>query len=155
MKINKKITSLIVSSLLVFNLGGCQQQEEDETEIQDKEEVIMEKEPEIDVDALEEEYMNIVDILNHVVAVITTEKMGVTEAISLLNYVNSHRMEPTQELTILYNDLLDQLINLGIDYVMASDKVRPEIEEKILSILDEMKVLDAEINRILNNYQEF
>lgn len=147
----KRISSIILISLLsIFGIAGCKQVdiEEDENNITIEEQI-----QELDVEALEYEYMLINETIEHVLTVVTTsEDIGIQEALDLIEYVQKNRIEPTQILTEEYNNLLDELINLGIEYVMAGGNKKLEIEEKIILVIEQMDTLSKEIEKTINNF---
>ena len=147
----KRISSIMLISLLsIFGIAGCKQVdvEEDENNITIEEQI-----QELDVEALEYEYMLINETIEHVITVVTTsEDIGIQEALDLIEYVQKNRIEPTQILTEEYNNLLDELINLGIEYVMSDGNEKLEIEEKIILVIEQMDNLSKEIEKTINNF---
>lgn len=147
----KRISSIVLISLLsIFGMAGCKQVdvEEDENNITIEEQI-----QELDVEALEYEYMLINETIEHVLTVVTTsEDIGIQEALDLIEYVQKNRIEPTQILTEEYNNLLDELINLGIEYVMVDGNKKLEIEEKIILVIEQMDIISTEIEKTINNF---
>lgn len=147
--ISKRISSIILISLLsIFGMAGCKQVDVEE----DNNTTIEEQIQELDVKALEQEYMVINETIEHVLTVVTTsEEIGIREALDLIEYVQKNRIEPTQILTEEYNNLLDELINLGIDYVMADGNEKLEIEEKIILVIEQLDIISTEIEKTIDN----
>lgn len=151
----KRISSVVLAGLLsVLCLTGCKQTDVNENDEKNDNNVSIEEHIyELDVEMLEFEYMMINDVVEHIMTVIaTSDQLGVTEAIDLIRYVQENKIEPTQLLTTEYNDLLNELINLGIEYVMSSGDKKLEIEDKILSIIREIDDVKMEIEKTINNY---
>jgi hypothetical protein len=147
----KRISSIILISLLsIFGMAGCKQVDVEED---NNNTTIEEQIQELDVEALEQEYMVINETIEHVLTVVTTsEEIGIREALDLIEYVQKNRIEPTQILTEEYNNLLDELINLGIDYVMADGNEKLEIEEKIILVIEQLDIISTEIEKTIDNF---
>jgi hypothetical protein len=147
----KRISSIILVSLLsIFGMAGCKQVDVKED---NNNTTIEEQIQELDVEALEQEYMVINETIEHVLTVVTTsEEIGIREALDLIEYVQKNRIEPTQILTEEYNNLLDELINLGIDYVMADGNEKLEIEEKIILVIEQLDIISTEIEKTIDNF---
>lgn len=147
----KRISSIVLISLLsIFGMAGCKQVDVEE---EDNNTTIEEQIQELDVEALEQEYMVINETIEHVLTVVTTsEEIGIREALDLIEYVQKNRIEPTQILTEEYNNLLDELINLGIDYVMADGNEKLEIEEKIILVIEQLDIISTEIEKTIDNF---
>lgn len=146
----KRISSIVLISLLsIFGMAGCKQVDVEE----DNNTTIEEQIQELDIEALEQEYMLINETIEHVLTVVTTsEEIGIREALDLIEYVQKNRIEPTQILTEEYNNLLDELINLGIDYVMADGNEKLEIEEKIILVIEQLDIISTEIEKTIDNF---
>lgn len=149
--LSKRISSIILISLLsIFGMAGCKQVDVKED---NNNNTIEEQIQELDVEALEQEYMVINETIEHVLTVVTTsEEIGIREALDLIEYVQKNRIEPTQILTEEYNNLLDELINLGIDYVMADGNEKLEIEEKIILVIEQLDIISTEIEKTIDNF---
>jgi hypothetical protein len=147
----KRISSIVLISLLsIFGMAGCKQVDVEED---NNNTTIEEQIQELDVEALEQEYMVINETIEHVLTVVTTsEEIGIREALDLIEYVQKNRIEPTQILTEEYNNLLDELINLGIDYVMADGNEKLEIEEKIILVIEQLDIISTEIEKTIDNF---
>ena len=148
---NKKIISLIMSSLLIFSMTGCQSKEENEV-VDNKilqEEYIDEQEA---ILKLEEEYIAMLDLMDDVFKATTLDdNLSISEAIDILNYIKKNRITPTQELTIKLNNTIDKLIEEGIKYVLASETDKAEFEERLYELLIEADVICKQIENKLNN----
>lgn len=151
----KRISSVVLAGILsVLCLTGCKQTDVNENdETNDNNIQIEEHVYELDVETLEFEYMQINDLVDHIMTVIaTSDQIGVSEAIDLIKYVQQNKIEPTQLLTTEYNDLLNELMDLGIKYVMSSGDKKLEIEDEILSLIRQIDDIKMEIEETINNY---
>lgn len=151
----KRISSVVLAGILsVLCLTGCKQTDVNENdETNDNNIQIEEHIYELDVETLEFEYMQINDLVDHITTVIaTSDQIGVSEAIDLIKYVQQNKVEPTQLLTTEYNDLLNELMDLGIKYVMSSGDKKLEIEDEILSLIRQIDDIKMEIEETINNY---
>lgn len=148
--LSKRISSIILISLLsIFGMAGCKQVDVEE----DNNTTIEEQIQELDIEALEQEYMVINETIEHVITVVTTsEEIGIQETLELIEYVQKNKIEPTQILTEEYNNLLDELINLGIEYVMADGNKKLEIEEKIILVIEQLDIISIEIEKTIDNF---
>lgn len=148
--LSKRISSIILISLLsIFGMAGCKQVDVEE----DNNTTIEEQIQELDIEALEQEYMLINETIEHVITVVTTnEEIDIRETLELIEYVQKNRIEPTQILTEEYNNLLDELINLGIDYVMADGNEKLEIEEKIILVIEQLDIISTEIEKTIDDF---
>lgn len=148
--LSKRISSIILISLLsIFGMAGCKQVDVEE----DNNTTIEEQIQELDIEALEQEYMLINETIEHVITVVaTSEEIGIREALELIEYVQKNRIETTQILTEEYNNLLDELINLGVDYVMADGNEKLEIEEKIILVIEQLDIISTEIEKTIDNF---
>ena len=151
----KRISSVVLAGILsVLCLTGCKQTDVNENdETNDNNIQIEEHIYELDVETLEFEYMQINDLVDHITTVIaTSDQIGVSEAIDLIKYVQQNKVEPTQLLTTEYNNLLNELMDLGIKYVMSSGDKKLEIEDEILSLIRQIDDIKMEIEETINNY---
>lgn len=148
---NKKIISLIMISLLIFSMTGCQSKKENEV-VDNKilqEEYIDEQEA---ILKLEEEYIAMLDLMDDVFKATTLDdNLSISEAIDILNYIKKNRITPTQELTIKLNNTIDKLIEEGIKYVLASETDKAEFEERLYELLIEADGICKQIENKLNN----
>lgn len=151
----KRISSVVLAGILsVLCLTGCKQTDVNENdETNDNNIQIEEHVYELDVETLEFEYMQINDLVDHITTVIaTSDQIGVSEALDLIKYVQQNKIEPTQLLTTEYNNLLNELMDLGIKYVMSSGDKKLEIEDEILSLIRQIDDIKMEIEETINNY---
>lgn len=144
----KKLISLILSGMLIFSVSGCKHKEEVVEE--PKNEIVVQEEQTENLEVLEQEYIAMIELVDHVLNVLTNEDLGVMDAIKLLNYIEKNRIEPTQELTIQFDYCMDELLEVGIKYFTASEQDKVEFEERIYQIITEMEGICVEIENKLN-----
>ena len=139
----------LILTLCCLGLTGCQNNEPEPS----KEDIQQER----DVVVLEQEYFAIMRLIDNVLFTITEdEELTMNDAINLFDYMSKNRIKPTQKLTIELDNCLDDLMELGIKYTIATnEQEKAEIEEEITLILDRMNELMIEIEEIINNNYEF
>lgn len=139
----------LILTLCCLGLTGCQNNEPEPS----KEDI----QQELDVVVLEQEYFAIMRLIDNVLFTITEdEELTMNDAINLFDYMSKNRIKPTQKLTIELDNCLDDLMELGIKYTIATnEQEKAEIEEEITLILDRMNELMIEIEEIINNNYEF
>lgn len=141
------ILTLILSCI---GLSGCKKIEEIDNNNNSQTE-----EPQINVYVLEKEYNAILGLAENVYIMLSENenKMTPMQAIEMIEYVQKHRIKPTQELTIALDDSLDNLLELFIKYYMASESEKPDVEAEIIELLEYMNDLSLEIERIIDEYK--
>ena len=150
MKVNKKIIGLIICSLLVFSTCGCQQKIEDVREPDKIEQV------ELDVEALENEYNAMIDLAVELTNILNRAEgeLGLQEAIDAFSYIQNNRIKPTQRLTIELDKAFDELLDVGLKYAIASEAEKPELEARMIEILEVMEAISYEIEKTINSVDE-
>ena len=139
----------LILTLCCLGLTGCQNNEPEPT----KEDI----QQELDVVVLEQEYFAIMRLIDNVLFTITDdEDLTMNDAINLFDYMTKNRIKPTQKLTIELDKCLDELMELGLKYTMATnEQEKTKVEEEITLILDRMNELMIEIEEIIDNNYEF
>jgi len=139
----------LILTLCCLGLTGCQNNEPEPS----KEDI----QQELDVVVLEQEYFAIMRLIDNVLFTITNdEDLTMDDAINLFDYMTKNRIKPTQQLTIELDNCLDELMELGIKYTIASnEQEKAKVEEEITLILDRMNELMIEIEEIIDNNYEF
>ena len=139
----------LILTLCCLGLTGCQNNEPEPT----KEDI----QQELDVVVLEQEYFAIMRLIDNVLFTITNdEDLTMDDAINLFDYMTKNRIKPTQKLTIELDNCLDDLMELGLKYTIATnEQEKTKVEEEITLILDRMNELMIEIEEIINNNYEF
>ena len=139
----------LIITLCCLGLTGCQNNEPEPS----KENI----QQEIDVDVLEQEYFAIMRLIDNVLFTITDdEDLTMDDAINLFDYMTKNRIKPTQKLTIELDNCLDDLMELGLKYTIATnEQEKTKVAEEITLILNRMNKLMDEIEEIINNNYEF
>lgn len=139
----------LILTLCCLGLTGCQNNEPEPS----KEDI----QQELDVVVLEQEYFAIMRLIDNVLFTITDdEDLTMNDAINLFDYMTKNRIKPTQKLTIELDNCLDDLMELGLKYTIATnEQEKTKVEEEITLILDRMNELMIEIEEIINNNYEF
>lgn len=139
----------LILTLCCLGLTGCQNNEPEPS----KEHI----QQELDVVVLEQEYFAIMRLIDNVLFTITNdEDLTMDDAINLFDYMTKNRIKPTQKLTIELDNCLDDLMELGLKYTIATnEQEKTKVEEEITLILDRMNELMIEIEEIINNNYEF
>ena len=138
----------LILTLCCLGLTGCQNNEPEPS----KEDI----QQELDVDVLEQEYFAIMRLIDNVLFTITDdEDLTMNDAINLFDYMTKNRIKPTQKLTIELDKCLDELMDLGLKYIISNEQEKVKVEEEITLILDRMNELMIEIEEIIDNNYEF
>ena len=139
----------LILTLCCLGLTGCQNNEPEPS----KEHI----QQELDIVVLEQEYFAIMRLIDNVLFTITNdEDLTMDDAINLFDYMTKNRIKPTQKLTIELDNCLDDLMELGLKYTIATnEQEKTKVEEEITLILDRMNELMIEIEEIINNNYEF
>ena len=141
----------LILTLCCLGLTGCQQKIEEVEEPK-----IEQQEIELDVETLEKEYnamlelaVKVIDILNG-----AEGEIGIKEAMNAFSYIQNNRIEPTQKLTIELDNAFDELLEVALKYVLASEADKPKFEARIVELLEEMDAISVDIEEIINNVNE-
>ena len=139
----------LILTLCWLGLTGCQQQMEEVEEPKIEE-------PQINIDVLEKEYNTMVGLVENVFVMLSEHRdsMTMSEAVEILEYIQNNRIKPTQKLTIELDNVFDELLEVAIKYVLASEADKPKFEARIVELLEEMDAISVEIEEIINNVNE-
>lgn len=112
----------------------------------------------VDIATLDKEYNDIINFAEELAMMIEIAEaegeLNIPRAIEILEYAQQNRVKPTQELTIALDNQFDELIDLFIKYYFASESERPEIEARIMEVLEIMNNISLEIEKIIEDYNE-
>ena len=112
----------------------------------------------VDIATLDKEYNEIIYFAEELAKMIEIAEaegeLDMPRAIEILEYAQKNRVKPTQELTIALDKQFDELIELTIKYYLASESERPEIEARVIEVLETMDSISLEIERIIEEYNE-
>ena len=168
MKLNKKIASVLTSTLLVFSMGGCQQQEEDKKTDNELEQKIEEQVEEnvnkpieeayeelTDLELMEHEYILMMDLFDQVFEIMqNSTTVGAEKAKEQLMDLENRRTEPTHNFIKKYDEVLDKLVYLTYLYIESNEEGKQEILTYVNGVLQELKQLNKEFEKIMESAQE-
>ena len=146
----KRIITLILSGLLIFSVG-CGKVEIENNE-QPQEQMEQQNLPinNVDLELLEQEYVAIMSLADRIITIVSeNEQLSISDALNIIEYLNNNRIEPTQYLTIKLDRKIDQLLEKGMKYVVASKDNRAQLESEIYKILLEIEQICNDIEFVL------
>lgn len=149
MKLNRNLLGVIAGCLVILLLVcGCQHKNEQEEVYQEPN---ITQEEFVDLEALEYEYVSMINLVDKVLTTLSEEDLTITEVTSLIKYVSDNRIEPTQKLTIELDQYIDEFIKVGINYYTTRDENKKlELEGQLAEIFQhvEEKMLEIEMTII-------
>lgn len=146
----KRIITLILSGLLIFSVG-CGKVEIENNE-QPQEQMEQQNLPinNVDLELLEQEYVAIMNLADRIITIVSeNEQLSISDALNIIEYLNNNRIEPTQYLTIKLDRKIDQLLEKGMKYAVASKDNRAQLESEIYKILLEIEQICNDIEFVL------
>lgn len=146
----KRIITLILSGLLIFSVG-CGKVEIENNE-QPQEQMEQQNLPinNVDLELLEQEYVAIMSLADRIITIVSeNEQLSISDALNIIEYLNNNRIEPTQYLTIKLDGKIDQLLEKGMKYAVASKDNRAQLESEIYKILLEIEQICNDIEFVL------
>ena len=146
----KRIITLILSGLLIFSVG-CGKVEIENNE-QPQEQMEQQNLPinNVDLELLEQEYVAIMSLADRIITIVSeNEQLSISDALNIIEYLNNNRIEPTQYLTIKLDGKIDQLLEKGMKYAVASKDNRAQLESEIYKILLEIEQICNDIESVL------
>lgn len=146
----KRIITLILSGLLIFSVG-CGKVEIENNE-QPQEQMEQQNLPinNVDLELLEQEYVAIMNLADRIITIVSeNEQLSISDALNIIEYLNNNRIEPTQYLTIKLDGKIDQLLEKGMKYAVASKDNRAQLESEIYKILLEIEQICNDIESVL------
>ena len=146
----KRIITLILSGLLIFSVG-CGKVEIENNE-QPQEQMEQQNLPinNVDLELLEQEYVAIMSLADRITTIVSeNEQLSISDALNIIEYLNNNRIEPTQYLTIKLDGKIDQLLEKGMKYAVASKDNRAQLESEIYKILLEIEQICNDIEFVL------
>ena len=147
---HKRIITLILSGLLIFSVG-CGKVEIENNE-QPQEQMEQQNLPinNVDLELLEQEYVAIMSLADRIITIVSeNEQLSISDALNIIEYLNNNRIEPTQYLTIKLDGKIDQLLEKGMKYAVASKDNRAQLESEIYKILLEIEQICNDIEFVL------
>ena len=153
MKLNKDLLGVIAGCLfLLLLVCGCQHKNEQEKVYQEPN---ISQEEIVDLEALEYEYVSMINLTDKVLTTLSEEDLTMTEVTSLIKYVSDNRIEPTQKLTIELDQYIDEFIKVGINYYTTRDENKKlELEQQIVETFQQIEYKMLEIEKTINGVEE-
>ena len=138
----------LILTLCCLGLTGCNNLEE-----QNSPQI---EEPQINIDVLEKEYNAMVGLVENVFVMLSEHRdsMTMSEVVEILEYIQNNRIKPTQKLTIELDNVFDELLEVALKYVLASEADKPKFEARIVELLEEMDAISVDIEEIISNVNE-
>ena len=149
----KNILGILAGCLvLLLLMCGCSNIDKENNQVQpptSQEEYV----EQVDVEKLEEEYLQILKLMDEVFMVVSDyENLTMNDITSLIKYIADNRVEPTQKLTKELNDLACDFMKLCINYSTAKDEGRKiELEKELINVFQQMEEKMLEIENTINN----
>lgn len=153
MKLNKNLLCIIAGCLVLLLLVcGCQHKNEQEEVYQEPNTT---QEEYVDLEALEYEYVSMINLIDKVLTVLSEEDLTMNDVTSLIKYVSDNRIEPTQKLTIELDQYMDEFIKAGINYYTTRDENKKlELERQLVEIFQHVEEKMLEIEMTINGVEE-
>lgn len=153
MKLNRNLLGVIAGCLVLLLLVcGCQHKNEQEEVYQEPNTT---QEKFVDLEALEYEYVSMINLMDKVLTTLSEEDLTMTEVTSLIKYISDNRIEPTQKLTIELDQYIDEFIKVGINYYTTRDENKKlELEEQLVEIFQHVEEKMIEIEMTINGVEE-
>lgn len=153
MKLNRNLLGIIAGCLVLLLLVcGCQHKEES---VEFYQESNTSQEEFVDLEALEYEYVSMINLMDKVLTTLSEEDLTMTEVTSLIKYVSDNRIEPTQKLTIELDQYIDEFIKVGINYYTTRDENKKlELEGQLVETFQQVEEKMLEIEMVINGVEE-
>lgn len=153
MKLNRNLLGVIAGCLvLILLVCGCQHKNEQKEVYQEPN---ITQEEFVDLEALEYEYISMINLIDKVLTTLSEEDLTMTEITSLIKYVSDNRIEPTQKLTIELDQYIDEFIKVGINYYTTRDENKKlELEQQLVEIFQHVEEKMLEIEMVIDAVKE-
>lgn len=153
----KNILGILAGCLvLLLLLCGCSNHDKEDVQVQPP--VVAPQEEyveQVDIEKLEEEYLQILDLMDEVFMVVSDyENLTMNDITSLIKYIADNRVEPTQKLTKELNDLAGNFMKLCINYSTADENRKIELEEELINVFQQIEEKMFEIENTINNVDD-
>lgn len=146
----KRIITLILSGLLIFSVGCGKVKIENNEQPQEQMEQQNLPINNVDLELLEQEYVAIMSLADRIITIVSeNEQLSISDTLNIIEYLNNNRIEPTQYLTIKLDGKIDQLLEKGMKYAVASKDNRAQLESEIYKILLEIEQICNDIEFVL------
>ena len=154
MQLNKKVSCILTSMIIMINMVGCQQQEkpDEKGETQKIEETYNDM---TYIEILEFEYSIQMELYEQVFDImLNCSNIDTEQSKEQLRQIQEFKTEPTNNFIRKYDDILDKLLIIADIYVAADEEGKKELLVFIEGLVHEKNQLDKEFERIMEGAQE-
>lgn len=154
MQLNKKVSCILASMIIMVNMIGCQQQENPDEKV--KTQKIEESYNDMTyVEIMEFEYSLQMELYDQVFDImLNCSDIGVEQAKEQLIQIQEFKTEPTNDFIKKYDSLLDKLLIIADLYIAADEEGKKELTTFIEGLVHEKNQLDKEFEKIMEDAQE-
>ena len=154
MQLNKKVSCILASMIIMVNMIGCQQQENPDEKV--KTQKIEESYNDMTyVEIMEFEYSLQMELYDQVFDImLNCSDIGVEQAKEQLIQIQEFKTEPTNDFIKKYDSLLDKLLIIADLYIAADEEGKKELITFIKGLVHEKNQLDKEFEKIMEGAQE-
>ena len=154
LQLNKKVSCILTSMIIMINMVGCQQQEnpDEKVESQKIEETYNDM---TYMEIMEFEYSLQMELYDQVFDImLNCSDTGVEQAKEQLIQIQEFKTEPTNDFIKKYDSLLDKLLIIADLYIAADEEGKKELITFIEGLVHEKNQLDKEFEKIMEGAQE-
>lgn len=154
MQLNKKVSCILASMIIMVNMIGCQQQENPDEKV--KTQKIEESYNDMTyAEIMEFEYSLQMELYDQVFDImLNCSDIGVEQAKEQLIQIQEFKTEPTNDFIKKYDSLLDKLLIIADLYIAADEEGKKELIKFIKGLVHEKNQLDKEFEKIMEGAQE-
>lgn len=154
MQLNKKVSCILASMIIMVNMIGCQQQENPDEKV--KTQKIEESYNDMTyAEIMEFEYSLQMELYDQVFDImLNCSDIGVEQAKEQLIQIQEFKTEPTNDFIKKYDSLLDKLLIIADLYIAADEEGKKELITFIKGLVHEKNQLDKEFEKIMEGAQE-
>lgn len=154
MQLNKKVSCILASMIIMVNMIGCQQQENPDEKV--KTQKIEESYNDMTyAEIMEFEYSLQMELYDQVFDImLNCSDIGVEQAKEQLIQIQEFKTEPTNDFIKKYDSLLDKLLIIADLYIAADEEGKKELTTFIEGLVHEKNQLDKEFEKIMEDAQE-
>ena len=142
MQLNKKVSCILASMIIMVNMIGCQQQENPDEKV--KTQKIEESYNDMTyAEIMEFEYSLQMELYDQVFDImLNCSDIGVEQAKEQLIQIQEFKTEPTNDFIKKYDSLLDKLLIIADLYIAADEEGKKELIKFIKGLVHEKNQLD-------------
>lgn len=152
--LNKRLSCVLTSILVMLNMVGCQQQEKPD-EKGNEQTIEMSYNDMTNMEILEYEYSLQMELYDQVFDImLNCSNVDVEVSKEQLRQIQDFKTKPTHSFIQNYDVLLDKLIFIVDMYIVADEEGRKELLTFVEGLLQEKNQLDREFEKIMEGAQE-